>query len=220
MRFNIGEAATKNTEVLLVLSFVTLVLVKALLSLKFQSPWIFPDELAYAKVAGDIFGSVHLVDAIGSISLPWVYSLLLSIAYRSSANMSVVYHKMLLINCFLSSLIIFPSYFIVSKYCSKSFGFMSAITIATLPSLTLYTFLLMTENLFVPLFAFSIWFLLEAYETQKPFWIALSILSVLMLFFTRHSGIFMIVGLAASFIYLNIFCHIEGSSKRTISLSL
>lgn len=205
MRHNIEKAINKNTRVLLFLSFWTLVLVKALLSLKFQSPWILPDEVSYAKMAGDIFGSVHLADVIRSFSLPWIYSLLLSIAYIYSANMSVVYHKMLLINCFLSSLIIFPSYFIVNKYCPKGFAYMSAITIATLPSLTLYTFLLMTENFFVPLFVFSIWFLLEAYETEKPFWIFLAILSVSMLFFTRHSGIFMIIGLAVSLIYYLIF---------------
>lgn len=194
MRFNILEAANKNTRVLLFLSFWTLVLVKALLSLKFQSPWIFPDEVSYAKMAGDIFGSIHS-------DLPWVYPLLLSIAYHSSADMSAVYHKMLFINCFLSSLIIFPSYFIVNKYCPKGFAFTSAITIATLPSLNLYTFLLMTENFFVPLFVFSIWFVLEAYETERPFWIVLAILSVLTLFFTRHSGIFMIAGLAVSLVY-------------------
>lgn len=198
MRYNIENAVNKNTRVLLFLSFWTLVLVKALLSLKFKSPWILPDEVSYAKMAGDIFGSVHP-------DLPWVYPLLLSIAYHSSANMIVVYHKMLFINCFLSSLILFPSYFIVSKYCPKGFAYMSAITIATLPSLTLYTFLLMTENFFVPLFVFSIWFLLEAYETERPFWIVLTILSVAMLFFTRHSGIFMIVGLAISLVYYLIF---------------
>lgn len=213
MKFNIEEAANKNTRVLLFLSFWTLVLVKALFSLKFQSPWILPDEVSYAKMAGDILGSVHP-------DLPWVYPLLLSITYPFSTNMSMVYHKMLFINCFLSSLIIFPSYFIVNKYCPKGFAFLSAITIATLPSLTLYTFLLMTENLFVPLFVFSIWFLLEAYETEKPFWIVMVILSVTMLFFTRHSGIFMIASLAASFVYYLTFGRRRGDLGKRILAKL
>ena len=78
---------------------------------------------------------------------------------------------------------------------------MGAITIATLPSLTLYTFLIVTENIFVPLFVFSIWFLLEAYETKKPLWIILAISSVLFLFYTRHTGIIMIASMVISLTY-------------------
>jgi hypothetical protein len=43
----------------------------------------------------------------------------------------------------------------MAKYCPKDYSFVAALTVATLPSLTLYTFLLMTENLCVPLFIFS-----------------------------------------------------------------
>jgi hypothetical protein len=194
VKLNLEEAANKNIGALLVLSFCALVLAKALLSLKFQSPWLLPDEVAYAKMAGDIFGLVHS-------ELSWGYPFLLSIAYVFSEDMSVVYHLMLLINCFLSSLILFPSFFILNKYCPRGFSFAGAITIAALPSLTLYSFLITTENLFVPLFVFSIWFLLEAYETEKPFWIALAISSVLLLFFSRHTGIFMMAAMAGSQIY-------------------
>ena len=194
MRLNFGEATTKNPRALLMLAFCALVLAKAILSLRFQSPWLMPDEVAYAKMAGDILGPVYS-------GLPRGYPFLLSIAYFTSDNMGVVYHSMMLINCFLSSLILFPSFFILNKYCPGDFSFMGAVTVAALPSLTLYTFLLTTENLFVPLFVFSIWFLLEAYETEKPSWIFLAISSVLLLFFTRHTGIFMVIGMATSLVY-------------------
>ncbi len=194
MRFDLREAATKNTNALLICSFCLLVLAKALLSLRFQSPWMMPDEASYAKMAADIFGSVNPVLSPG-------YPLFLSIAYLSSNDMKLVYHSMLLINCFLSSSILFPSYFILNRYCAKDFAFMGAMLVATLPSSVLYTFLIMTENLFIPLFIFSIWFLLQAYETEKPIWILLAISSVSLLFFTRHNGIFMVVSMAVSLVY-------------------
>ena len=209
MKFNIDEALVKDPRVLLVLSFCTLVLLKALLSLKFQSPWFLPDELAYSKTAADLFGSVHS-------GLPRGYPFFLSIAYLSSDDMVVVYHSMLLINSFISSLIIFPSYFILNKYCSRDFAFMGAITIATLPSLTLYTFLIMSENLFVPLFVFSIWFLLEAYETKKPFLIVLAISSVSLLLFTRHTGIFMLAAMAFSLIYYLLFGKLSKDVRQKV----
>lgn len=93
---------------------------------------------------------------------------------------------------------------------------MGAITIATLPSLTLYTFLIMSENLFVPLFVFSIWFLLEAYETEKPFWIVLVISSVSLLFFARHTGIFMLAAMMFSFIYYLLFLEPPGDVRQKV----
>ncbi len=175
-------------------AFIALSLVKAVLSLRFQSPWLMPDEFAYGIAARDIFGTEYWGISLG-------YPLLISIAYLPSENMFVVYHIMLLINSLLSSSIIFPAYFILHKYCQREFAFMGAITIATLPSLTLYTFLVVTENLLVPLFVFSIWFLLEAYETKKPLWIILAISSVIFLFYTKHTGIIMMASMMISFAY-------------------
>jgi hypothetical protein len=78
---------------------------------------------------------------------------------------------------------------------------MGGIAIAVLPCLVLYNFTLMCENLFMPLFIFSIWFVHEAYRTKTRLWIAAAILSVILLFFTKHSGVAMLFGLAASIIY-------------------
>lgn len=207
MLFNLKEAAMKNTNALLIGSFCLLILAKALLSFRFHSPWMMPDEVSYAKMAANIFGSVHPTLSPG-------YPLFLSIAYLSSGNMNVVYHCMLLINCFLSSLILFPSYFILNKYCAKDFALMGAVLVATLPSSILYTFLIMTENLFIPIFLFSIWFLLQAYETEKPYWIFLAILSVALLFFIRHNGIFMVGSMAVSLVYFLLSSgRLKGYSK-------
>jgi hypothetical protein len=194
LKHPIKHEGAKKEITLLLLSFCIIVGIKSILSLRFHSPWLLPDEVSYAKMAADIFGSTYS-------DLPRAYPFLLSVAYLSSDDMMVVYHWMLIINSFISSLIIFPSYYILSKYCSREFSCLGAIIVATLPSVNLYAFLIMSENLFVPLFVFSIWFLLEAYETEKPFWVTLSILSASLLFFTRHSGALMIVAIVISLMY-------------------
>ena len=204
------RSRVKSAKAQLVISFCILVLLKALLSLRFHSPWIFPDEVSYAQMAADIFGSTHL-------SLPRVYPFIISIAYQFSANKVIIYHIILLINCILSSLAIFPSYFILMRYCPKDFSLMGAITIATLPSLTLYTFVIMTENLFIPLFLFSIWFLLEAYEKEKPLWIVLAISSALLLFIARHNGILALAAMAISLIYYLIFSMRSNDIRQRLS---
>jgi hypothetical protein len=94
---------------------------------------------------------------------------------------------------------------------------MGAITIATLPSLTLYTFVIMTENLFIPLFLFSIWFLLEAYEKEKPLWIVLAISSALLLFIARHNGILALAAMAISLIYYLIFSMRSNDIRQRLS---
>lgn len=200
----------KSAKAQLVISFCILVLLKALLSLRFHSPWIFPDEASYAQMAADVFGSTHL-------SLPRAYPFIISIAYQFSANKVIIYHTILLINCILSSLAIFPSYFILMRYCPKDFSLMGAITIATLPSLTLYAFVIMTENLFIPLFLFGIWFLLVAYEEKKPFWISLAVLSALLLFITRHNGILALVAMAISLIYYLFFSMRSNDIRQRLS---
>lgn len=200
----------KSAKAQLVISFCILVLLKALLSLRFHSPWIFPDEASYAQMAADVFGSTHL-------SLPRAYPFTISIAYQFSANKVIIYHIILLINCILSSLAIFPSYFILMRYCPKDFSLMGAITIATLPSLTLYAFVIMTENLFIPLFLFGIWFLLVAYEEKKPFWISLAVLSALLLFITRHNGILALVAMAISLIYYLFFSMRSNDIRQRLS---
>ncbi len=188
------KTAIKSIRFQLALSFCVLVTLKILLSLRFHSPWIFPDEAIYVRMAADILGSNHS-------SLPPAYPAVISIAYLFSDDKMAVYHMILLINSLLSSLIIFPSYFILNKYCPDDFSFMGALTIAVLPSLSLYSFVIMTENLFTPLFIFSLWFLLEAYENNKLPWIILAITSAFLLFFSRHNGIFLLVAMAVSVAY-------------------
>jgi len=193
MRTNLS----KDPKALLLLIFCISVTVKALVSLKFQGPYIFLDEVAYAKIAENFFSSQ------GS-SLPQFYPFILSIAYIFSREQSVAYHIILFLNCILSALAVFPSYIILNKYCSRNYSLISSLAIVTLPSMTIYNFAIMAENLFISLFIFSLWFLIEAYEKKRPVWIALAISSVLLIFLTKRTGVFMVLGLLASFVHYEI----------------
>ena len=178
--------------------FVILVIVKILLSSRFCGPFIFPDETLYNTIAQSI---VHgkLYGKLGSFSPG--YPFLLSLAYHISNNQNLIYHIMLVISAFISSTIIFPSFFIMEKYCSKTVSVLGSITVSTLPFLTFYSFTLMTEVLFIPLFLFSIWFILKSYETNNKKWELLASLSTVYLYITRSTGLAMLIAFVLTFIY-------------------
>ena len=192
--------------------FVILVAVKILLSLNYAGPFIFPDETLYNSVAQNI---VHgrLYGKLGTFSPG--YPFLLSLAYHFSNNQSYVYHIMLMISAFVTSTIIFPSYFILEKYCSKVVSVLGSITVSTLTALNFYSFTLMTEALFIPLFLFSIWFILKSYETNNKKWALLASLSTVYLYITRSTGLAMLIAFVMTYLY-NIF--LNSKNDRPIVL--
>jgi hypothetical protein len=189
-----------------------LVAIKTLLSLSYSGPFIFPDETIYDSIAQNI---VHgkLYGKFGSFSPG--YPFLLSFAYHFSNNQNYVYHIMLVISAFVSSTIIFPSYFILEKYCSKAVSVLGSLTVSTLTSLNFYSFTLMTEALFIPLFLFSIWFILKSYETNNKKWALLASLSTVYLYITRSTGLAMLIAFVMTFI-----CYIFLNSKNDRSVVL
>ena len=105
---------------------------------------------------------------------------------------------MLIINSVLSSSIIFPSYFILKKYISQQRALLGSLLISVIPVVALFSFFLLSENLFIPLTMFSIWFLLEAFENNKMRWDFLAALSVFYLYFTREIGLVFIIAVCAA----------------------
>jgi Dolichyl-phosphate-mannose-protein mannosyltransferase len=177
--------------------FVMLVVIKILLSLSYAGPFIFPDETVYNSVAQNI---VHgkLYGKFGAFSPG--YPFLLSLAYHIFNNQNYVYHLLLAISAFVTSTIIFPSYFILEKYCSKVVSVLGSITVSTLTVLNFYSFTLMTEALFIPLFLFSIWFILKSYETNNKKWALYASLSTVYLYVTRSTGLAMLIAFVLTYI--------------------
>ena len=175
-----------------------LAIIKIRLATNFSGPFIFPDEAAYNSVAQNI---VHgkLYGKLGVFSPG--YPILLSLAYFVPNNQVIVYHTMLVISAFVSSTIIFPSYFILDKYCSKVVSVLGSIAVSTLTSLNFFSFTLMTEVLFTPLFLFSILFILKSYETKDKKWACLASSSTVYLYITRPTGLAMMIAFVLTFIF-------------------
>jgi hypothetical protein len=178
----------------LILAFFLLVIVKILISCYFKSPWIFADETVYAETARNILHGEFYSKLLYSQTYPPGYSLFLSIVYLLFDNSSATYQAMLIINSILSSSIIFPAYFLLKKYCSDNFSILGSVFVAILPSVVLYNFVVLSENLFIPLFAFSLWFLIESFEKNSKKWGILVGFSIFLLFLTRSTSIAMIIG--------------------------
>lgn len=206
----------KKDLLIIILIFAIISLVKIILSLPFTSPYIMMDEVYYDSIAQNVLnGKLYatIMPLFGTI--PPGYSIFLSVAYLFSQDKSTVYHIMLAINSLIITSIIFPSFFILKKYCSRSISILGAIIIATLPIVNLFTFVLMSENLFIPLFVFSVWFLIESYETNKKIWQFLASLSIVFIYMTRSTGIAMLIGFIAAFIY---YAFVNRKEKTIVSI--
>lgn len=188
-----------NRYSLIIGIFLAIVLIRIILSLSMYSPFIMPDELAYDGLAQNILHG-HLSSKITGPVGPG-YPVILSTAYLISNDKAIIYHIMLTISAIISASIIFPAYFILRKYCSDTISVLGAFTVTVLPFLTFFSLTLMTENLFTPLFIFSLWFLIESFGTDDKKWQILASASIVYLYITKSTAVAMMVGLVAAFVY-------------------
>lgn len=195
----IDKFVLKNSLYLLIASFLVIVIIKIILSLKFYSPFILNDELYYDSMAKNVLNG-QLVPILGGARSPG-YPIILSIAYLLSGDKGTVYHIMLAISAFVTTSIIFPSYFILKKYCAEKISLLGSVAITVLPFMNLYSFTIMSEALFIPLFMFSIWFLINSYGTDDKKWQLLASVSAVYLYMTRPNGLAIAIAFVAAFVY-------------------
>jgi hypothetical protein len=198
------DSKTNNEKYYLIGIFFVLVAVKSVLTISMQTPWIFADEAVYDNIAQNILHGELFSDLLYCQTYPPGYSIFLSAAYLLSGDKTVIYHVMLIMNSILTSSVIFPSYYILKKYIAQQQALLGSLLIAVLPAVTLYTFVLMSENLFIPLTVFSIWFLHEAFEHNSIKWSFLAGISVFYLYFTRETGLVFCIALLAALAFFII----------------
>ena len=217
MRFDkayFSQYLKTNQLRVIVFIFIVLSLIKIALSLPFNSPYVMLDEFYYDILAQNVVHGNLFINSPLFVTVPPGYSIVISIAYMISSDKVAIYHIMLIINAILTASIVFPIYFILRKYCSNILSIFGALIIATLPSITSYSFILFSENLFIPLFVYSIWFIHESYGTNKKIWQLLAGSSITLLYMTRSTGLAMILGFVASFIYYMIACLVKDMSIK------
>lgn len=175
--------------------FAVLVVIKAVLSSSFPSPWVFGDSAIYTAKTRAIlsegnfnFDEYHY----GGPKIPPLYSIFLIPAYLFD-DAAFNHSAILIINAILISLVIFPAYLLAKKFTNESAAVWTAFFVSFYPSLFGYPFTVMSENLFIPLFLVSAYLFYETLVSRKPHLEALMGLSLASLYLTRIMGVFPIL---------------------------
>ncbi len=196
----VKEFVEKNGLLLISVIFAAVVFVKILLSLNFYAPYALWDEVIYDSMTQNLLHG-NLYSPLYGGSLPLGYPLFMTIGYLLSADKATAYHIMLVLSAIVSSSILFPAYFMLKRYCPTIISLLGALAVSTLPFINFFSFSLMTETLFIPLFMFSIWFMLKSYETNDKKWEILASLSVVYLYMTHSTGLAMVIAFILTFIF-------------------
>ncbi len=148
----------KYTKYLLVV-FILLVFAKSALSLTIPGPSIWSDEYTYAKLAQGIFSEhAFLIHGKPISSYPPLYPALISPAYLLG-DVFDAYQLMKIINSILSSLIIFPAYFLASEIMRRKKAFLCAVMVSILPMNFSFAPYVLSESIFYPLFLAAVYFI-------------------------------------------------------------
>lgn len=202
----------KQEYKILIYVFLIFVAIKALLSYFIPTLSIFSDEYAYAKIARSFFYYGNFLVHGTYSGDPFLYPIFLSIAYVFK-DMLVVYPVMKFINALLSSAIIFPIYFLARDFLTHKKSLLISIVVSVLASNFIMASYIASENLFYPLFAFTILFLYKAFKTNKISYFLLAGLFLGLSFSTRLIGITLVPICFCTYIwkrdikFSNVFWH-------------
>lgn len=187
----------KNDILLLLILYFSAVLIKFLLSPLIPCPTILFDEIIYLEMGyGDL-----LFNQIGHY--PLLYPFLISLFPSDSIQTSYLIGKNL--NIFVSSLIIFPTYFLSRFFLDKQISLIIGFFSLLIPIGFTYSFLIMSENLFYPLFMVSVYLLFKSEKENKKWLYGISGVIIGFAVLTRLIGLVLITGFVFYIFYKYIF---------------
>lgn len=141
------------------------VVVKIIFSFFVPGPEILGDEVYYKDLAWAFY---HLdLFKIKIANVPYVYPIILSPAYLFGDNFHIA---MLIINAFLSSLLVFPVWLLSRIFLERKYAIFPAIISTFLPYHTTFPQTVMTENLFFPVFVMAVYAFFKARNELKEKW--------------------------------------------------
>ena len=189
----------KNWLKQIIILYLIIVIIKIALAYFIPAPSAFSDNYGFAKDARNFFyhGSFMIHNIVST--RPPLYSAILSISYIFK-DMNFVYFFMKVINALVSSLIIFPAWLLSREFFNKKKTTLLTIMIAVLPAHFSFTFFLMTENLFYPLFLFSIYFIYKSFVEESYKWDILAGIFIGLAYLTKIHAL--ILPLAVIFVFL------------------
>ncbi|AJF62643.1 MAG: hypothetical protein QT11_C0001G0501 [archaeon GW2011_AR20] len=193
----------KSLKFLLVF-YVILVLAKILLVALIPMSTAFSDDYQYLKMGRSFFFDHKFnVHGIDSIQFPPLYPILISISHIFKDSIDV-YFAIKIINALLSSLIIIPAYLLAREFLSEKNSRILSFIVALLPLSFSYNPYILAENLFYPLFLFSIYFIYRCLVYDKKIDIILAGLFTGLALLTRINGLVIFATLGILFI-LDLF---------------
>ena len=186
-------------KVLLIL-FCSLIVIKLFLTLLVPVPLGYSDSLAYMEQAKTFYETSSIITAMETAKFPPLYAIVISPAYMFQ-DMDKVFFIIKLINSILSSLIIFPTYFLAREFLRKKTSLLLATTTAFLPFLFTVTFFPLSENLYILLLITTMYCIYASLEKKEKKWIFLAGLGTGLCLMTRTFAITLFITLILLFFY-------------------
>ena len=194
----------------LILMYLGFVLAKVILSYFIPSSRALADDYNYLKMSESFFYHFSLkVHGTFTGQFYPLYPIIISIAHIFKDN-NLVYLAIKFINSILSSLIIFPAYYLSKEFLSGKKSLLTAIFISLLPANFALTSYIMAESLFYSLFLISIYFIYKAFKINNFKNYFLAILFSILTLATRVHGLILI--------FLIITLMISDILKKKLSL--
>ena len=135
-----------------------------LVALWMPAPWIFADELRYSEFAKSFAANGHFsMRGVGGLDVGPLYPVLVSPAYAVFSSVPDAYVAIKAINAVAMSLAAVPAYLLARRLLTKPWSLAAAALTLAVPSMT-YTGMVMTENLFYPLFLFTALAMVRMFE--------------------------------------------------------
>ena len=185
----------------LLLYYLVFVLVKSIIAYIIPAPSAFSDEYIYVKLARSFFFNFDFTvhNIVSPVSNP-LYFIAISPAYLFN-QMSVIYPVMKFINSIISSLVIFPSFLLAKEFFTSKGALKISVLISLLPSNFILSSYILTENLFYPLFLFSIYFIYKSLTSERKIWPISAGIFVGLTYLSRIVGIILFATLIILFLF-------------------
>jgi len=144
------------------------ILTKLVILWTIQSPHIVFDESNYYIIAKRIWenGTFH-INAESFPQYPPLYPFLISPIVGCIEDKVLCFHSILILNVLLSNLIVFPAFYLAKEYLNENDSMIVAFLTAIMPPSFIYSFTIMAENLFFPLFLTSVCFMARVYKSNN-----------------------------------------------------
>ena len=185
--------------------FLIFTAIKVLLIPTVNSPHIIFDE-SILFIQSQLIWHNHTYFTgrwLGFPQYPPLYPLLISpTAIFSDVTQS--FKAILVINCFVSTTAIFPVYYLAKEYLADRETLFIVILVGILPASFIYSYTIMCENLFIPLFLGSVYFMKKVLDEDNFKNNAYAGLLISLCVLTKLTGVILIgiYVLTKTFIYI------------------